>query len=535
MGNVEKSALSTDTPWPHAATLVLAAETPRQRNWAVATAIEIIRKLAAERPKVVLADLQTRKPSALAAALGVEEGPGIVDVLFRGASFSASAHRPDREAFFYLSIGTKPPPGQVLYQHPRWKKIAARLSETDAHLLPCVSAGDWLDAGPIPGFEASIVLNAAGLEIELPAGARRLAEFLAPPEIRNAGDSEVELPAYASPPPEPEIEAPLGPEARVEPEAQSELDTQPMLSRPPSPDPQPELAPEPEPAAQTDDVEAITPPPVRAAGPLTTPVPESREEPAESPAFAPPPAEAPFRRSPSRSGFRLGRRGIVSGVAVAAAAVLVVALWKTVGGRQIPEESMPLEAAAAETESVREAETATPPPPPEPRRQEVPLPYSVAIASFSSFDDAVARQREWTRADIPFYVAPTVVRGVVYYRVFAGMLAERTEAEQLMAQLVQDGVKDTERDWDVRPAGLAFKFGTYPTTRDAREVLETLLGRGVPAYIVPAHGTAEADGFAYHVYAGGYENAGDARPLQEHIERVGLDVELVERVGLVQQ
>ncbi len=157
----------------------------------------------------------------------------------------------------------------------------------------------------------------------------------------------------------------------------------------------------------------------------------------------------------------------------------------------------------------------------------------MAIASYSSMDDAVARQREWTRADLPFYVAPTVVRGVVYYRVFAGMLPGRQPAEALMAQLVDEGIKDTARSWDVRPAGLAFDLGTYASSQEARTVLETLFGHGVPAYLVPAAGETAADSIAYRIYAGGYERSEDARPLRERLERAGFKFELTERVGLL--
>jgi septal ring-binding cell division protein DamX len=475
--------------WPHATTLVLAADSPRQRRWAVNTAIEIVRRLADQRHKVVLADLQTRRPSALAAALGVEDGPGISDVLFRDAGFSKVAGRPEGEAFFFLNLGESPPPLQVLYRHPRWAKIAARLKETDAYLLPCVSASDWLEAGPIPGFEACIVLNAAALEVELPSEARRLAEFLAPPEIREEETDAVELPWYAS----------------------AEPETQPMhgAARPVS-DQTPQSAPPHEPTPTP-----VTPP---------SPPPAAVVEPA-----MPPPRSGPiFQRS--------RRRRIAPFAVAAAAAALLLALWQTVGSRQIPEGPADLEA-AAETTSTEEPAAGPEAGPEEPaaggaRLREVGLPYSVAIAAYSSLDDAVSRQREWTRADLPFYVAPTVVRGVVYYRVFAGMLAERESAEELMVQLVRDGVKDTIRSWDVRPAGLAFNFGTYASSQEARSVLETLFGHGVPAYMVPAAGGAGADSIAYRVYAGGYEKSEDARPLREHIEGAGFEVELVERVGL---
>jgi cell division septation protein DedD len=502
--NVDTSAPRTDALWPHAATLVLAAETPRQRRWAVSTAIEIVRKLAEQHPKVVLADLQMRSPSALAAALGIDGGPGIVDVLFRDAAFSAVARKPDSETFYFLAVGSSSPPINVLYQHPRWKKIAARLPDNDARLLPCVSAQDWLEAGPIPGFESCIVLNAAGLEVELPAEARRVAEFLAPPEIREEEPGSVELPWYAS-----------------------SDDTQPipgMVKRPIS-DPGPRVEESPSPAAGSatpDDAPMRTPP---------TPDRAPLEAFSDGPTTPPGPLFRPRRR-----------RRVIPVAGVAAAAALVFVLWRTVGSRQISEDPTSLEAAAETVAVPAETPTANEPvdqptngpldepAAPGPRLSEVSLPYSVAIASFSSMDDAVARQREWTRADLPFYVAPTVVRGVVYYRVFAGMLPGREQAEALMAQLVREEIKDTVRSWDVRPVRLAFSFGTYSSSEDARVVLETLFGRGVPAYMVPAVG--QADSIAYRVYAGGYEKPEDASPLQEHIARAGLDVELVERVGL---
>jgi len=477
VGQVDVSVPKADVTWPHAATLVLAAETPRQRRWAVGTTIEIVRRLAEQRPKVVLADLQTRTPSSLAAALGTAAAPGMVDVLFRGVAFSAVARRPEPEIFYFLPIGDGPPPLQVLYQHPRWGKIATRLAQADAHFLLCVSAQDWLAAGPIAGFEACITLNASGLEVELPGQARRLVEFLAPPEIREGQGDLLELPWYAA----------------------AEPETQPM-SRP-----APGAARHPE------------------RGPVVRPEPGRPQAP---PAWAGP-RPVPARRGADKG---RGRRRIVPIAAFAAVAAVLLTVYMTIGSRQVPEDPGYVEAAAdtgqvtASTASAAERQRERT------RLQEDTLPYSVLIASYSSYDDALARQREWTRADLPFYVAPTPVRGIVYYRVFAGMLADRERAEELMAQLVRERIKDTIRDWDVRPARLAFNFGVYSSSGEARAVLETLFAQGVPAYIVPA---AADDGIAYHVFAGGYERPEDARPLEEQLRRAGLDVELVERVGLV--
>ncbi len=472
----------SETGWPHAVTLVLAAESRRQRRWAVDTAIEIARKLAEQR-KVVLADVRVRAPSSILAALDVEEGEGIVDVLFRGASFSAVARRPRSESFFCLSAGSAPPPLQVFYHHPRWQKIASRLPAADAHLLPCVSAEDWLQAGPIPGFEACIVLNGSGREIELPGGARRLAEFLAPADIREDADlADVSMSAEAASRGEdvqdegdaapPDTEQPAGTEALV---------------------------------AENQDIGVL------------------KTEPIDKPRATPRLRSGPRRRS------AVPAAGLIAGLGF-----VVLLLWRIVSGPEAPGGSEPVAVidmteAAGPGALVSEAGAAGG------RPQEVSLPYSVAIASYSSLDDALARQRELMRADLPVYVAPTPVRGVVYYRVFAGMLPGREQGEELMADLVRRGIKDTVRAWDVRPARYAFNFGVYPSARDARAVVETLRGQDVPAYTVAAPAAAGGDETAYHVYAGGYEKSEDAQPLRRMIERAGLDTELVERVGWVPQ
>lgn len=493
MGNPEAS-------WPHAVTLVLAAESPRQRRWATETAIEVVRKLAGDR-KVVLADVRGQIPSSIAESLGVEEGEGIVDVLFRGASFSAVSTRPPSESFYFVTAGSALPPLNVFYHHPRWQKIASRLAAADAHLLPCVSAEDWLEAGPIPGFEACIVLNGSGREAELPSGARTLAEFLAPAEIR---EEEVAV----EPPPAETVD-----EVRVEGEAE------------------PEAAAVPPPVA---------PPPVEETPIEETPSPDILQAEPPQPgiaAFASRIAEAErASRASPLSGFMSAprRRSVVPAVALAAAIVLVVLLWRFVGGGDSPNGSGVV-AVTDTTEAAGPGALLGGADPAGGRPGEANLPYSVAIASYSSLDDALARQRGLNRVDLPVYVAPTPVRGVVYYRVFAGMLGEREGGEQLMAELVRRGVKDTVRAWDVRPARYAFFFGIYPTARDARSVVETLQGQGIPAYSVPAAAIGGGEEPAYRVYAGGYEQIEDAQPLRAMIVRAGLESELVERVGWVPQ
>lgn len=178
--------------------IVMAAEGAQRQLWAVRGAVAVARGLARGH-QVVLADLQCRAPSALAAVLDVEKGPGIVDVLFRGDSFTAAARRPQGEPFIFLPSGDEPPPLANFYGHPGWAKIARCLKDNDAVLLACASADDWLEAGPITGFEACIVLNANGGEVSLPPRAKRIAEAVAPQWVRQAGQRDTGLPEFAMP------------------------------------------------------------------------------------------------------------------------------------------------------------------------------------------------------------------------------------------------------------------------------------------------------------------------------------------------
>lgn len=500
---MEASKPKSGVAWPHALSLVLAAEEPQQLDWALAAAIEIARKLA-EQGKVVLVDAGAGG-TTLAEKLRVGHEGGIADVLLRGASFSATARRPVTEKFFFLPLGVSAAQPEVLFQHPRWLKIAERLTDADARLLTCVSAADWVASGPISGFESCIILNGSGHDVGLPAGARRIAEFLAPPKIREAATAGQQEEPAGDGPDEVKTGAPeLQGEGRVEP------------------------------GGESSDAAALVDSPAMAAISERAPVVLGVSEPEDAS------RSSVFRDSLGRWRGRarlaelgpLGRR-ITAAAVVVAAVVTVAVLWAVLKSGGAPDEAAVFQA-VAETTAV--PAPVTPSPANEDRAggrpRGVGLPYSVAIASYSSFEDALARQKRLARNELPVYVAPTPVRGVVYYRVFAGLLAERSEAEALMAQLVREGIKDTVRAWDVRQAQFAFSFGTFNSAREAGEKLEELTQLGIHAYRVPAGTGTAGSAVAYHVYAGGYETREAAAPLREQIETAGLSAELVERVGL---
>lgn len=163
------------------------------------------------------------------------------------------------------------------------------------------------------------------------------------------------------------------------------------------------------------------------------------------------------------------------------------------------------------------------------------LPYSVLIASFRSYEDAIQRRDAWAGSDMLVYVAPTTIDGETFNRVFAGALPDRDRATELMGRLAEQGIKDQVRDWDVRPTRLAFLLGTYSSAADAETRVAELREAGIPAYVLPSPtgSTPAASTTTYRVYAGGYERAEDAPPLVERLESQGVRADLVERIGSV--
>ena len=156
------------------------------------------------------------------------------------------------------------------------------------------------------------------------------------------------------------------------------------------------------------------------------------------------------------------------------------------------------------------------------------LGHSVMIASFAVAEDAEDRLRQIRAADAGFFfIAPTPVRGVLYYRIFAGALDERPAAESLMDDLVASGVKDEAGAWHIRPAALAFDLGLYPDRAAAGARVAALGAVGIPAYTISASG----DEGPFRVYGGAYTDEREAGPMAEMLTEAGEPAELVDRRG----
>lgn len=156
------------------------------------------------------------------------------------------------------------------------------------------------------------------------------------------------------------------------------------------------------------------------------------------------------------------------------------------------------------------------------------LPYSVLVASYVTYEDAAARRDELTELGGLVFVAPTPIRGRLYYRVFAGALEDRAQAGDLMTRLVEQGGKERERDWDMRPVRLAFALQDFSSEQEAGSALERLHGSGVPAYVLSVGDTAEA---TYRLYSGAFESEAAAAPADTLLSAAGQAATLVTRRG----
>lgn len=159
------------------------------------------------------------------------------------------------------------------------------------------------------------------------------------------------------------------------------------------------------------------------------------------------------------------------------------------------------------------------------------LRYSVLVASVFPYEDAARKRDELNESGSLAFIAPTPVGGRLYYRVFAGALEDRVQAREVMRRLVERGVKERERDWDMRPVRFALHLGDYLVLEEAESERERLHESGVPAYVLPA---GDSTGAIYRLYSGAFESAQAAVPADSLLTAAGVSARLVSRRGNAQ-
>ncbi|MFO7588209.1 MAG: SPOR domain-containing protein [Gemmatimonadota bacterium] len=254
----------------------------------------------------------------------------------------------------------------------------------------------------------------------------------------------------------------------------------------------------------------------------------------DSPAAAPATAGAPGRRRRRRLAW------IAAAVGVVALGAWALSLGPEDGGEVARDEEAVAAGVAPATGTAaagsgREGTSAEraggegargPATPPELAAPE--LPYSVLVASFARPEDAARQMRQLAASDVGWIVAPTPIRGRLYWRILAGAREDRAGGERLMDTLVVAGNKESVRSWDVRPVRLAWLVGVHAGAGEARDAVRRLEAKGIPAYVLDDGG----DETRFHaVYAGAFESEEAATPMGELLSDAGETARLVTRRG----
>ncbi len=432
------------------------------------SAIEFAKTLGGERPHVLLANAAT-DAETLDTMFGVESGSGFGDVLEGRATIPEIATRGTDGTFVYLPAGRPAPHADDLLGRPRFGTLVTRLRSSGGTLLLYLS-----NDRTHPGLEAL----ADGF-IRLPPPSHAAEGDAVDVASRTAGLGDRVPPVNGD---GAELAAPTD-----------------VLAGPGA-------------AATTDRL--------REAARRAVP---GREE------------RAKWRRHRSGSTFPV-RRVVVALLGVGALVAGWWALSTNMLSRTAPapttetgtendavEAGVAGAAVAVEPGSARQNWEATIGSAPE-------LPFSVLLASYADWEDAIERRDDLVALGTRvYYIAPTPLGGALYYRVFAGATGDREAATALMEELVELGRKEAASDWDVRPVGLAFALGVYPTRVEAEAFQLRLEQQRIPAYTLPV--TAAGD-TAFQVYAGGFESEDAAAALAAQLEDAGWEAELVPRRGV---
>ena len=480
---------------PPSARRILLAGGSAGGDWAGVAAVEVADLVAGHRPRTLLVNtvVGSRGPDGV---LGVESRPGLGEVVTGGSRVGEVAATPQGRSFIFVPAGQASPGigqlcGAPSFRHlvraaGRGGTLLLHVAEADlADLLRESAAGDGLE------FDGLVLLGDAPVPPDLP------------PEVRLLARVETEPPAPAPSP---------GPD--------STGGREPGFTRP----------------SRT---------PAIVAGGGTRRRPRGRLE---------------------RFIDDIRKRGTGGAGGVAAVwLVAVVAVWLVwqglsgwpafeddfdspietslptrtaddpeVSDAEEPPAESPGEATAGEI-AVAEAGNSDPAlevPAPAPVESGSPpgvdLPYSVLVASHVSYEDAAAERDRLTESGSLAFVAPTPVRGRLYYRVFAGALEDRVQASDLMRHLVEEGDKRRERDWDMRPVRLAFALQDFTTEEQADGERQRLHEAGLPAYVLSVGDTT---GAVYRLYSGAFESEGAAGPTDTLLSAAGQNATLVTRRG----
>lgn len=163
----------------------------------------------------------------------------------------------------------------------------------------------------------------------------------------------------------------------------------------------------------------------------------------------------------------------------------------------------------------------------------VPLTCSIQLGAFQSLDEGLDHVRLLTEQGLggQMYIVPLhlVKAGGRWYRVFLGGFPSQDEARSELMRLVERGVV-TEGSARILQTPLAFRLGIYDSRERAEKDRQDYLTRfSIPSYAFEQRNDNAA---VFCLYAGAFEEQGQAAYLGDRLEEAGLQGELVERTGL---
>lgn len=480
----------------HPGPVILLYDPAIDREWVADAAVAIATGWTAAGRRTVLADLSLEEP-VLHERIGMGNLEGVVDIFLYGASLARSARPVPGRGFYLITAGTYTEDPGAIFRHPRWEKLVAGFREAQASLLLFVpaSSDDMLSLGR--WAEDVIVLGEKDNEEILRSvllNGFSVRAWLTPPLGQGT---------FAPPPAAPAPAAPAPPRF-PEPE--------------PSP-PRPWTAPPREPAPVHDDhlpgaAEAAVAP----ASALPVPDPTWEE--------APP---APKRRAVSPLLLALLVLVLLGAAAYYAYTQGLLAPLLGASADPAPQQTVPAAPRRAEPARARPAPAAPA------REAGVPRPYTVFAKSFDNYEAARSFRTEAAGelSGVPFYIFPEVTGGVVYYKVYAGVLGDTAEAAALRKWLVDadlvspDAVGGPSALVQQRP--LAFMLGEFATQGAADSAADSLARRAIPGYVVPV---PAADGSErWRLYGGAFRDSADAAVMRQFLDSAQVRAPLVPRTG----
>ncbi|HET7233204.1 MAG TPA: SPOR domain-containing protein [Longimicrobium sp.] len=520
------ASFDPDRPGP-----VLVLFDPRaDRAWVADAAIALATGWYAAGRRTVLADLSLEDP-ILHERVGVPNLDGVVDLFLYGASLARSARPVPGRGFLLITAGTYTPEPESIFRHGRWAKIVDGFREAQASLLLFTP----LDAPGLPGlaqWSDDVVLlgdhNDGELLESLVDPRFRVRTWLTPPA--RPGAAAATAPS-TRPAPVPSITPRGGPDAGWGGPPPPPAPTPPADpgERFPQPEPkgfQPWLGPPREPA-RTGDEPLPSASDVAHVSAASLPAPEPEWE----DTVAPEPTGKRRKKKSIPKERKVSPLLLVLLVLVLIAAAVYAGVTFLPGllngaSRPAPEKGDNARVPPRRTPAAPAADAGTP------------RPYAVYVKAFNGARAYTAATEYATRVrralpGTPAYVFAEETDGLVFYKVYAGMLDDTVQAAALRTELVNRRLANPE---DVgSPAALiqarpwAFDLGEYPSKEAAERRAGELARAAIDTYAVPI---PQSDGTErYRLYAGAFPDSARAAPMQKTLRAARLDARLVRRVG----